>query len=154
MAELPEVGHVLAWETGMGLTGTNNYRPEPTNTRAFDSELTRANRAGADVFIAVHVNGGAPSSQFAEVMPGDERSGAIAMRIVKALENATGIPGQGVIPMRLYSLEPERNEAPIRILLEIGDNEADRDYLMDPAGREEIAVALADVIRTLEPPTD
>ena len=45
--------------------------------------------------------------------------------------------------MRLYSLEPERNEAPIRILLEIGDNEADRDYLMDPAGREEIAVALA-----------
>lgn len=151
MAELPEVRHILAWETGMGLTGTNNYRPSPTNTRAFDSELARANRAGADVFLAVHVNGGAPSSQFAEVMPGDERSEAVAKRIVKALEHATGIPSQGVLPMRLYSLEPERNEAPIRILLEIGDNEADRDYLMNPAGREEIAAALADVIRTLKP---
>ena len=86
MAELPEVRHVLAWEGEMGLT-VERLRPAPTNTQAFNSELAKANRAGADVFIALHVNGGAPSSQFAEVMPDDERSGAIAERIVKALRS-------------------------------------------------------------------
>ena len=151
MAALPQARNVLAWDTDHGLTGTNNYRPSPTNARAFDVEIDKANRAGADVFIAVHVNGGAPTSEFAETMPGDERSRAIAKRLVAALHAKTGMPDLGVIPMRLYSLEPSRNRAPIRILLEIGDNEADRAFLMDPAGRQAIAEALAGVVGKLRP---
>jgi hypothetical protein len=144
IALMPEFEHVKAWETGMGLSGSNGYRPQPKNTAAFDSELRQANSAPASVFISVHNDGGAPSGVLGMCMPGDANSRAVAERLKAALVSATKLPDRGMREERLYSLESARNHAGIRLLLEIGDNKADRGFLLDAANRQAIAQALAD----------
>ncbi len=151
MALLPEFDHAKAWETQLGLTGTNNYRPNPTNTPAFDSEINQANAADADVFVSVHVDGGAPSGILGECMPNDAASRKLCEAVVDDICKATGLPNRGVREVRLYSLETPRNQAPLRILLELGDNQADRALLMSDDGRNEIAKAVADAVRTHVP---
>ena len=152
IALLAEFDHVKAWETGMGLSGSNGYRPKPKNTPAFDSELRQSNSAGANVFISVHNDGGAPSGILGMCMPGEVGSRALAERLKAALVSATGLPDRGMREERLYSLEPARNEAGIRLLLEIGDNKADRAFLLDAANRQAIAQALADSLRESDLP--
>jgi hypothetical protein len=152
IALLPEFTHVKAWETGMGLSGSNGYRPQPKNAPAFDSEVSQANSANAAVFISVHNDGGAPSGILGMCMPGDATSRALAERLKAALVLATKLPDRGIREERLYSLEPERNKAGTRLLLEIGDNKADRAFLLDEANRQAIAVALADSLRESDLP--
>ncbi len=152
IALLPEFTHVKAWETGMGLTGANGYRPKPVNTPAFDSEVAKSNAASASVFIAVHNDGGAPSGILGMCMPGDTAARALAERLKAALVSATGLPDRGMREERLYSLEPGRNHAATRLLLEIGDNKADRAFLLDGSNRQAIAQALADSLRESELP--
>ncbi len=147
IAKLPEYEHVKAWETGMGLTGSNNYKPAPKNQKAFDSELKMANDAAADVFISIHNDGGAPSGILGEYLPGDATGKALCSVMVNALVSGTGLKDRGMREVRLYSLEAPQNEARHKCLLEIGDNAADRAYLENPANRDEIAQALADGIR-------
>lgn len=143
MALMPDWTHVKAWELGLGLTGSNSYRPQPTNTPAFDAEIAAANTAQADVFVAIHNDGGAPSGVLGIYLPGDAEGRALAESLVASLVQGTGLPSRGVTEMRLYSLEPERNAARYRCLVEIGDNSADRAYLESPLGRQQIAAALA-----------
>lgn len=152
IALLPEFTHVKAWETGMGLFGSNGYRPQPKNAAAFDSEIAKANAARATVFISVHNDGGAPSGILGMCMPSDGRSRALAERLKAALLSATGLPDRGIREERLYSLEPERNKAGTRLLLEIGDNKADRAFLLEDANRQAIAEALADSLRESDLP--
>ena len=148
MALLPDVGNVLAWETGMGLTGSNNNGG--TNRPAFDSELARANEAEADYFISIHNDGGAPSGVLGMYFVGDEASAEVAERFARAVSLATSLPYRGLRGHDLYSLDPKRNGAPVRILLEIGDNAQDRAFLEDPDARQKIAVSLAAAVRSLE----
>lgn len=143
IALLPQFRHVKAWELGMGLSGSNGYRPQPVNTPAFDSEIDIANDAEATVFISVHNDGGAPSGVLGMCMPGDAESRALAEALKAALCDATGLPDRGIREERLYSLESPRNKARLRLLLEIGDNKADREFLLDEANRQSIAQALA-----------
>lgn len=152
IALLPEFTHVKAWETGMGLSGSNGYRPQPKNAPAFDSEIAQANGAGAAVFVSVHNDGGAPSGILGMCMPGDAGSRALAERLKAALVLATKLPDRGIREERLYSLEPERNHAGTRLLLEIGDNKADRAFLLNAANRQAIAAALADSLRESDLP--
>lgn len=143
------VTNVKCWDLSHGLTGTNNYRPQPTNTIAFDVEVAAANQAHADYFISVHNDGGAPSGILGLCMPNDPLSRAYAERFVDALCARTGLPKRGIWEVRLYSLEPERNHCPVRILLEIGDNQKDRALLENPQFRQLVAQALADVVNSL-----
>ncbi len=152
IALLPEFTHVKAWETGMGLSGSNGYRPQPKNTPAFDSEIAQANAARASVFISVHNDGGAPSGILGMCMPGDTGSRTLAERLKSALVSATKLPDRGMREERLYSLEPSRNKAGTRLLLEIGDNKADRAFLLDASNRQAIAVALAEALRESDLP--
>ncbi len=131
---------VLAWETGMGLTGSNN---DGSNARAFDSEIAKANDAGADYFVSIHNDGGAPSGVLGMYFTDDARSAAIAEALARSISRETGLPYHGIRGRSLYSLDPGRNHAPVRVLLEIGDNVRDRSFLEDPAGRQRIAAALA-----------
>lgn len=147
MALLPEFTHVKAWDLSHGLTGSNSYRPQPTNTPAFDTEIAAANSAEADVFVAVHNDGAAPSGVLGLYVPGDAAGQRLAQSLVASLVSGTGLPDRGTAEMRLYSLEAERNTATHRVLLEIGDNVADRAYLESPGGRQEIASALAAGLR-------
>lgn len=137
------VRNVKCWDTTHGLTGTNNYRPAPTNTVAFDTEVQAANAAGADYFIAIHNDGGAPSGILGECMPGDSLSRQYLDMFMKELCSLTGMPTRGITEVRLYSLEPERNSCPCRFLLEIGDNTRDRALLESPSFREKVAEGLA-----------
>jgi len=152
IALLPEFKHVKGWETAMGLSGSNSYRPEPKNAPAFDSEIKQANVANATVFVSVHNDGGAPSGILGMCMPGDEASRSMAERFKTALCAATGLPDRGMREERLYSLDPVRNNADLRMLLEIGDNKADRAFLLDANNRQVIARALADAVRESELP--
>jgi N-acetylmuramoyl-L-alanine amidase len=131
---------VLAWETGMGLTGSNN---DGSNAAAFDSEIRRANDAGAGYFISIHNDGSAPSGVLGMYFTGDARSAALAETMARSVSRQIGLPYRGIRGSPLYSLDPSRNHAPVRVLLEIGDNVRDRAFLEDPAGLQRIAAALA-----------
>ncbi len=151
IGELPEFQHVKAWDTKHGLTGSNNYRPQPTNTKAFDRELALGNNAKADIFISIHNDGAAPSGVLGEYIPGDKRGAALCRALVRGLVKRTDLEkNRGLREVRLYSLEKRRNGAKYRCLLEVGDNAADRTYLESKAGRQEIAEALATAIRGFE----
>jgi len=134
--------HIKCWDLQHGLTGTNNYRPRPTNTPAFDAEVKRANRAGARLFIAVHNDGGSPSGVLGEYLPGDPKGLALARKLVATVCNSAGLPHRGLRPVRLYSLESPRNRAAYKCLLEIGDNARDRAFLESPQHRATIAESL------------
>jgi N-acetylmuramoyl-L-alanine amidase len=131
---------VLAWETGMGLTGSNN---NGSNAVAFDSEIGRANDAGTDYFISIHNDGSAPSGVLGMYFTGDLRSAELAETLARSVSRQIGLPYRGIRGSPLYSLDASRNHAPVRVLLEIGDNVRDRAFLEDPAGRQKIAAALA-----------
>lgn len=146
-----KVRSVKCWDTSHGLTGTNNYRPNPTNTQAFDVELSIANSAKADYFISIHNDGGAPSGILGICMPGDQLSRSFLEKFLASLCAHTGLPSRGIWEVRLYSLEPELNSCPCRILLEIGDNESDRALLEDEGFRQKAAQALAEVANGLAP---
>lgn len=147
MAELPEFKHVKAWDTEHGLTGSNNYRPRPSNTGAFDRELRIANDADVTVFISVHNDGAAPSGILGECMPSDQKSQALCVALVTGLTHRLHMKNRGVREVRLYSLEATRNHAEYRCLLEVGDNAADRKLLESARGRQLIAEALAESLR-------
>ncbi len=131
---------VLAWETGMGLTGSNN---NGSNAAAFDSEIGKSNDAGADYFISIHNDGSAPSGVLGMYFTGDTRSAELAETMARSVSRQIGLPYRGIRGRPLYSLDAGRNHAPVRVLLEIGDNVQDRAFLDDPAGRQKIAAALA-----------
>lgn len=145
------VENVKCWDISHGLTGTNNYRPQPTNTVAFDVEIAQANQAQADYFISVHNDAGAPSGILGICMPDDPVSYAYLEQIINTLCARTGMPSRGIWTVRLYSLEPERNNCPCRVLLEIGDYQSDYERLMNPEFRQLVAEALAEVVNSLPP---
>ncbi len=143
----PGFTHVLAWELDMGLWGTNN--DGGTNRDAFDSELEIANSAGADYFISVHNDGAAPSGVMGMYFAGDDASEQYASALSKEIAAAIGLPLRETRGVDLYSLDPVRNRAPIRVLLEIGDNVQDRELLEASSGRAKIASALAEALEVV-----
>lgn len=147
IAALGDFSHVRAWTLEHGLTGSNSYQRGPSNTKAFDVELELANTGGADVFISLHNDGGAPSGVLGMCMPGDAESRALTEQLVASVCAATGLPNRGIREERLYSLEPDKNHAELRLLLEIGDNQRDRALLEEPAKRQVIAEAIASGVR-------
>jgi len=147
IARMSDFEHVEAWTLEHGLTGRNSYRPNPLNTEAFDVELALANEASADAFISIHNDGGAPSGVLGMCMPGDAASRALCEALVASICAETGLPNRGIREERLYSLEPDNNGVPLRLLLEIGDNVRDREYLENPGNRDRIAEAIATGIR-------
>lgn len=146
IAALGRAKTVKAWDVGDGLTGSNNYRPRPTNTRAFDVEVAAANRAGARFFISIHNDAGASSGILGEYFPGDSKGRVFTDWMVSELSRRSGLPNRGTRDVRLYSLEPERNRAEYRSLVEIGDNVADRAYLSSSRNRELVGEALAEAV--------
>jgi hypothetical protein len=79
---------VLAWDLNPPLTGTNRYDPKPTNIPAFNSELGFSNRHHPDVFVAFHVDGGAPSGVYSRATFDHNRKGPVTLANVPTPANS------------------------------------------------------------------
>jgi N-acetylmuramoyl-L-alanine amidase len=146
MALLPDFTNVLAWETGMGLTSKNDA--------SLKSECDKANAAHAQVFIAVHVNGGAGSGFTGEYYPGDSASARFGEAVLRSVVATMNMTFYYVRPRPgLFVVDPTHNQAPIRVLFELGDNVADCALLTSADGRQRLAAALAKAVKENTPST-
>jgi hypothetical protein len=125
-------------------------------------ELQQAAKKHPEVFIAVHNNGGTKRhAVWGYIHYRDKLEAAnreLAARLVKAICAATGMEDRGVLldsttgrndyrcetsgKLSFYSLDENRNAAPYRVLLEIGDNAASYDFLKNPANQKIIGEAI------------
>lgn len=125
-------------------------------------ELSESNRKHPQVFIAVHNNGGTKRhAVWGYIHFGDKYEAAnreLAARLIKAISTATTLENRGVLldsttgrndyrcqstgKLSFYSLDENINNAPYRVLLEIGDNAASHDFLQDPANQKIIGEAI------------
>lgn len=146
MALLGGFTSVLCWKTNMGLTSSGDA--------ALKAECAVANAAHAQVFIAVHVNGNAGSGLSGDYRAGDLASAAYAEALLKSVASTMGMTYLYVRPRTsLVVLDPVNNHASIRVLLELGDNVADRALLMSAKGRQRLAAALAKAVEKYTPQT-
>jgi hypothetical protein len=137
--------NVLCWETGMGLT--------TGNIPALKSETDQANAARAQIFISVHVNSGAASGFIGLYQAGDSSSAQYAEVLLRSAAATMGMRYHYVSARTdLVGLDPVNNRAPVRVVLELGDELADRELLLSEAGRQRMAEALAQAVRQNTPP--
>jgi N-acetylmuramoyl-L-alanine amidase len=144
MALLPDFTNVLCWETGMGLTSDSGA--------ALASECEKANDAQAQIFIAVHINGGGGSGYAGFYYTDDSTSALYAEALLRSVCASMGQTFRYVRPRsNLFVLNPANNHAPIRILLELGDNVRDRKELTSANGQKKLAAALAKAVKETRP---
>ncbi|NCT94180.1 MAG: hypothetical protein GXC72_07145 [Chitinophagaceae bacterium] len=125
-------------------------------------ELKESNKRKPDVFIALHNNGGTRRhAVWGFIHYGDEyesKNRALAARLTAAIAAVTDLENRGVLmdsstgrndyrcaatgKLAFYSLDEHVNTAPIRVLLEIGDNGASYDFLRNPANQQKIGEAI------------
>ena len=129
-------------------------------------ELRESNKFLTDVFIAVHNNGATNRHAcWGFVHEGDqyeEQNRELAKEFVDEICRVTGLENAGVLgdssPNRndyrckntgrlsFYSLDENANTAPIRVLLEIGDNKVSYNFLMNPKNQREIGEVIQRVV--------
>ena len=120
------------------------------------------NKKHPEVFISIHNNGGTRRhAVWGYIHYGDKYETAnreLAGRLIKAISTATNLENRGVLldsttgrndyrcnssgKLSFYSLDENINKAPYRVLLEIGDNAASRDFLQNPANQKIIGEAI------------
>jgi len=125
-------------------------------------ELQQSNRHKPDVFIALHNNGGTKRhAVWGYIHYGDAHEAEnrqLAAQLIAAIASATTLENRGVLldsttgrndyrcattgKLSFYSLDEHINTAPIRVLLEIGDNAVSHDFLLDPVNQRKIGEAI------------
>lgn len=125
-------------------------------------ELNQANKKHPYVFIALHNNGGTRRhAVWGYIHYGDKyeaENRELAARLIKAISSVSTLENRGVLldsttgrndyrcsvtgKLSFYSLDENINSAPYRVLLEIGDNAASHDFLIDPANQKIIGMAI------------
>ena len=129
-------------------------------------EIKEANTRHPEVFIAIHNNGATNRNAcwgyVHEGDAGEQRNRDLAGKLVVAVCQASGLENGGVLgdsspnrndyrckntgKLSFYSLDENVNAAPVRVLLEIGDNKVSRDLLMNPVAQKKIGAAIQHVI--------
>jgi hypothetical protein len=125
-------------------------------------EMQSSNKLEPQVLIAVHNNGGTKrNAVWGYIHYGDSYEAAnrlLAARLIKAIAAATDLENRGVLldsttgrndyrctstgKLSFYSLDEHVNNAPYRVLLEIGDNAVSKALLTDPAKQKIIGAAI------------
>lgn len=125
-------------------------------------ELQASNKKDPNVFIAVHNNGGTrKNAVWGYIHYGDKYETAnreLAARLIKAISDISGMENRGVLldsttgrndyrcsatgKLAFYSIDEQVNRAPYRVLLEIGDNAASREYLINPDNQKKMGEAI------------
>ncbi len=132
------------------------------NLSGYAWELKQSNKHKPDVFIALHNNGGTRRHavwgyiHYGDAYEAENRE--LAAQLIAAIASATTLENRGVLldsttgrndyrcastgKLSFYSLDEHVNTAPIRVLLEIGDNAASHDFLQDPANQQKMGEAI------------
>lgn len=125
-------------------------------------ELQQSNKHKPEVFIALHNNGGTRRhAVWGYIHYGDAHEAEnreLAAQLIAAIASVTNLENRGVLldsttgrndyrcastgKLSFYSLDEHVNTAPIRVLLEIGDNAASHDFLQDPANQQKMGEAI------------
>lgn len=125
-------------------------------------ELQESNKKNPKVFISVHNNGGTNRhAVWGFIHYGDKNekeNRELAARLVKAICDVSGMENRGILldsttgrndyrcattgKLGFYSIDENINTAPYRVLLEVGDNAASRDYLQNPDNQKKIGEAI------------
>ncbi len=125
-------------------------------------EIQQSNKYNPQVMIAVHNNGGTKhNAVWGYIHYGDKfesKNRILAARLIKAIAAATDLENRGVLldsttgrndyrctstnKLSFYSLDENINNAPYRVLLEIGDNAVSRALLQDPTKQKIIGQAI------------
>ncbi|MGE5519573.1 MAG: hypothetical protein ACM3VS_06545 [Candidatus Dadabacteria bacterium] len=134
-------------------------------------ELNKANKKKPGVFIAIHNNGGTRRHAiWGYIHAGDaneKENRELAARLVNAVAVSTTLENRGVLfdsttrrndyrckstgALSFYSLDENVNKAPYRVLLEIGDNEASRDFLLNPSNQKIMGEAIkSELVKWME----
>ena len=172
MSTLPKLDEYKVWSYGKtnlhhADTGSNTKIEHTTAIIAgkisgYAYELQQANNHHPQVFIAIHNNGGTKRHAiWGYVHEGDKfepENRALADRLVKAVCEVTDLENRGVLrdsstgrndyrckttrQLAFYSLDENVNQAPYRVLLEIGDNAVSRELLLNPESQKKIGVAI------------
>lgn len=172
MKERPHFREYKVWSLGKteyhhADSGSNTRRLHTTDTidgkiSGYAYELSESNRLKPQVFIAVHNNGGTKrNAVWGYIHYGDARetdNRQLAARLTRAIAQASGLEDRGVWldsttgrndyrcaatgKLGFYSLDENVNQAPYRVLLEIGDNAVSRELLLSEAGRKKIGLAI------------
>lgn len=122
-------------------------------------ELQQSNLHKPDVLIALHNNGGTRRHaiwgyiHFGDAHEAENRS--LAADLIAAVSSVTDLENRGVLldsttgrndyrcaatgKLSFYSLDEHVNSAPLRVLLEIGDNAVSHDFLQDPSNQKKWA---------------
>lgn len=125
-------------------------------------ELRESNKKHPFVFIAVHNNGGTKRHaiwgyiHYGDKYEQDNRE--LAARLVKAICSVTDLENRGVLldsttgrndyrckvtgKLSFYSLDENINTAPYRVLLEVGDNAASHEFLLNPNNQKKMGEVL------------
>lgn len=125
-------------------------------------EILQSNKKQPDIFIAVHNNGGTRRHavwgyiHYGDAYEAENRD--LAATLIASIAAATTLENRGVLldsttgrndyrcastgKLSFFSLDEHVNTAPIRVLLEIGDNEMSYDFLRDPANQQKIGEAI------------
>ena len=172
MASSPKLKEYKVWSLGKEQyhhadSGSNTKISHTTEIidgkiSGYAYELKEANKKHPFVFIAVHNNGGTRRHaiwgyiHYGDKYEQDNRE--LAARLVKAICSVTDLENRGVLldsttgrndyrcrstgKLSFYSLDENINTAPYRVLLEIGDNAASHDFLLNPANQKKMGEAL------------
>ena len=125
-------------------------------------ELQESNKKDPFVFISVHNNGGTRRhAVWGFIQYGDKYESAnreLAARLIKVISEVTDLENRGVLldsstgrndyrcqttgKLSFYSLDENINNAPYRVLLEIGDNGASYDFLRNTENQKKIGEAI------------
>jgi hypothetical protein len=125
-------------------------------------ELKKSNKKHPQVFIAIHNNGGTKRHAiWGYIHAGDAyeaQNKELAGRLIAAVSRATNLENRGVLfdsttrrndyrckstgALSFYSLDENVNQAPYRVLLEIGDNAVSYEFLRNPENQKIIGEAI------------
>jgi hypothetical protein len=129
-------------------------------------ELRESNKLRPDLFVSIHNNGATKRNAcwgfVHEGDPHEQQNRELAKVLVAEICSVSGLENAGVFgdswpnrndyrcrntgKLSFYSLDENVNIAPLRVLLEIGDNMESRSLLVDPAIQKKMGEAIQKVI--------
>lgn len=138
---------VTAWEIDSGLHG-NNALPNATNTYAFDKELAVANEASATFFVGLQTDVGDEPGVIVYYQENDETGAVLARELSSSIARELGVEDLGRLGVRFYSLDPSRNRAPYRVVVEFRATHGRLALFGNRAQQTRMAKALAKAVQT------